>query len=47
MVAIYQNEQAYGRNLPGTIIFSVLLIIHLVLAPRSNNADLCLWGRSR
>lgn len=30
MVAIYQNEQVYGRNLPGTLIFSSIFIVYLV-----------------
>lgn len=30
MVAIVQDDVVYGRNLPGTILFSLLLVIDLV-----------------
>ena len=30
MVAIVHNDEAYGRNVPGTILFSTLFIVNLV-----------------
>jgi hypothetical protein len=30
MTAIVQDDVVYGKNLPGTILFSLLLIIQLV-----------------